>query len=163
GGRIRRRRRRLTAGAFAQALVFPWPQKPRATFADRLASLAELGCPLSASALHQRFTARAAAFFRGLLEAAVGLAVAPDPVALPAGGPARGRPGLLRPGGPGPPGRAGGLLPQRGPARHPTGRRGRRAVCRPGRLPQAAAWRQGRRADPAGQGPAAALPAAGHP
>jgi hypothetical protein len=78
------RRRRLFSGAtFVQTLTFGWLANPHAPL-DELAELAdELGCPVSAQALDQRFTPQAADCLARVLHAALLRLVAADPVAAP--------------------------------------------------------------------------------
>lgn len=78
-----RRSRRLSADCFCQALVFGWLARPDASL-EHLARTGALGgVAVSAQAWHQRFGAGAAALLRGVLEAAVALAVTGHPVPLP--------------------------------------------------------------------------------
>ena len=74
---------RLTGSLFARILVFSWWADPAATCAARADMAATLGCPVSKQALDQRFGPASAAFLRALLGAAVQVAVAADPVAVP--------------------------------------------------------------------------------
>lgn len=78
-----RRARKLSGPTFVQALAFGWLANPRAPL-DELAEVAdELGCPLSAQALDQRFTPQAADCLARVLRAALLRLVAADPVAAP--------------------------------------------------------------------------------
>jgi hypothetical protein len=79
-----KRRRLLTGPAFAQGLVFTWMDNADATYEELAAGARAAGADLSVSALEERFTGRAADFFRSLLEAAVGQMLAADPVAVTA-------------------------------------------------------------------------------
>src|SRR5947209_659667 len=78
-----RRRRLLSGAAFVQTLTFGWLADPRASLED-LAELADdLGCPVSAQALDQRFTPQAADCLYRVLDAALVRLVQAGPVAAP--------------------------------------------------------------------------------
>jgi Transposase DDE domain len=75
-----RRVRKLTGPLFAQAVTFGWLHDPSASLADLAALAADLGTPVTASAIDQRFTPAAAAFLQALLARAVNAAAAdPEP------------------------------------------------------------------------------------
>lgn len=75
-----RRARKLTGPLFAQTLTFGWLHDPAASLADLAALAADLGTPVTASAIDQRFTPSAGAFLRELLAQAVQAApAAPGP------------------------------------------------------------------------------------
>lgn len=75
-----RRARKLTGPVLAQALVFGWLANPKAALEDLAEFAADLGTPVSASALHQRLTPAAVAFLQQLLARAMAAAA---PVAAP--------------------------------------------------------------------------------
>jgi hypothetical protein len=62
-----RRARKLTGPLFAQTVTFGWLHDPAASLADLAALAADLGTPVSASAIDQRFGPAAAAFLQALL------------------------------------------------------------------------------------------------
>jgi hypothetical protein len=78
-----RRRRCLSGAGFVQTLTFGWLANPVATL-DELAELAaELGCPVSAQAIDQRFTSAAVDCLSYLLHSALLRLVDACPVAAP--------------------------------------------------------------------------------
>jgi Transposase DDE domain len=78
-----RRRRKLSGAGFVQALTFGWLANPNASL-DELADLADdLGCPVSAQALDQRFTPQAVDCLSRVLNAALLRLVEACPVAAP--------------------------------------------------------------------------------
>jgi hypothetical protein len=78
-----RRRSKLGGAAFVRAVVFGWLNRPDASLAELAQTAAAVGVPISAQGLDQRFTEWAAALLRAVLEAALGAAVAAEPVAVP--------------------------------------------------------------------------------
>src|SRR5215204_5027906 len=72
-----RRARKITGPLFAQTLVFGWLHNPQASLEDLAAFAADLGTPVTDSAIDQRFNARAAAFLQTLLADAMNAAVTP--------------------------------------------------------------------------------------
>jgi hypothetical protein len=76
-----RRRSKLTAPTFVQALVLGWLGNPAATLSDLTQVAAKLGVALSPQALAQRFTTEAATLLQAVLAAAVAQVVATAPVA----------------------------------------------------------------------------------
>jgi hypothetical protein len=74
-----RRARKLTGPVFAQTLVFGWLHNPRASLADLAALAADLGTPVCASAIDQRFTPEAVVFLQALLAQAMNYAGAGPP------------------------------------------------------------------------------------
>lgn len=78
-----RRARKLSGASFVQTLVLGWLGDPEASLSNLTHTAAELGCPISAQGLTQRFTPRAAALLEGVLAAAVSQVVSADPVAIP--------------------------------------------------------------------------------
>ena len=66
-----RRVRKLTGPHFAQTVTFGWLHDPTASLADLAALAADLGTPVSASAIDQRFTPAAGAFLQQLLARAL--------------------------------------------------------------------------------------------
>jgi len=77
------RRSKLTAEGFVKTLTFGWLANPSASLQQLAQTSALLGIDLSAQALDQRFTKRAAECLRQVLESAVTNLVANDPVAIP--------------------------------------------------------------------------------
>jgi hypothetical protein len=77
-----RRRRKLTGAAFAQGLVFTWLDNPQATADELVTGLARAGVTLKEQSLDDRFTPKAAEFFRLLLGSALQKVVAATPRAL---------------------------------------------------------------------------------
>jgi Transposase DDE domain len=76
-----RRARKLTGPLFAQTLVFGWLHDPHASLADLASLAADLGTPVTASALDQRFTPQAVAFLQSLLAHAMNYVCAGQPSA----------------------------------------------------------------------------------
>jgi hypothetical protein len=78
-----RRRRRLSGATFVQTLTFGWLANPHAPL-EELAELADdLGCPVSAQALDQRFTPQAVDCLDRVLHAALLRLVGACPVTAP--------------------------------------------------------------------------------
>src|SRR3954447_12968118 len=77
-----RRTSKLTGARFVQTLVFGWLAAPQARFSPLAQAAATLGVPISPQALDERF-GEAAACLREVLEAAVRVVLAADPVAVP--------------------------------------------------------------------------------
>jgi len=78
-----RRATKITGPAFVQGLTFGWLSNPNATLEELAQSLANAGAPVTAQALDQRFTPKAAQFLLAVLQDAVTRVVASDPVAVP--------------------------------------------------------------------------------
>lgn len=78
-----RRRSKLTGPTFVQALTFGWLAKPQATLEELTQAVQARGVSISPQGLDQRFTPRAAACVREVLEAAITRVLAADPVAIP--------------------------------------------------------------------------------
>jgi len=75
--------RKLTPTAFAQGLVFCWPQHPNATTNQLTSFVAAAGSPLSEPGLCQRFTPAAGDFFLALLQNAPSWPSPPPPPPCP--------------------------------------------------------------------------------
>ena len=69
------RQRCFSGSSFARTLVFAWWANPAATCDERAEMATLLECPVSASAIEQRFTPQAAEFLQRLLGEAVRTAV----------------------------------------------------------------------------------------
>jgi hypothetical protein len=78
-----RRASKLTGARFVQTLVFGWLAQPRARLSQLAQTAAALGVPLSPQALDGRFGVASAECLREVLEAAVQVVLAADPVAVP--------------------------------------------------------------------------------
>ena len=78
-----RRASKLTGARFVQTLVFGWLAQPEARLTQLAQTAATLGVPISPQALDERFGEASAACLREVVEAAVRVVVAADPVALP--------------------------------------------------------------------------------
>ncbi len=74
---------KLTGARFVQTLVFGWLAQPEARLSQLAQTAATLGVALSPQALDGRFGAASAACLREVLEAAVQVVVAADPVVVP--------------------------------------------------------------------------------
>jgi hypothetical protein len=74
---------KLTGARFVQTLVFGWLAAPAARLSQLAQTAATLGVALSPQALDGRFGAASAACLREVLEAAVQVVLAADPVAVP--------------------------------------------------------------------------------
>lgn len=74
---------KLTGARFVQALVFGWLAKPEATLAHLAQAAATVGVPISPQGLADRFGPESADCLREVLEAAVRVVLAADPVAIP--------------------------------------------------------------------------------
>lgn len=77
------RRSKLTAEIFVQTLTFGWLANPSASLQQLAQTAAIFGIDISAQALDQRFSQRAASCLKQVLEAAVEYVIAADPVAIP--------------------------------------------------------------------------------
>jgi hypothetical protein len=77
------RKRKLTATAWLQTLVFGWAVNKRATVEDLADDLLDHGVEISPQGLAQRFTPQAAAFLRAILEKALTFVFGSTPSALP--------------------------------------------------------------------------------
>jgi hypothetical protein len=78
-----KRQRKLSGSNFVQALVFGWLSEPDSTLEELCQSLATLGTGMSAPGLSKRFTQKASEFLRKVLESAVEVVIASNPVAIP--------------------------------------------------------------------------------
>lgn len=78
-----RRASKLTGARFVQTLVFGWLAQPEARLTQLAQTAATLGVALSPQALDGRFGEASAACLREVLEAAVQVVLAADPVAVP--------------------------------------------------------------------------------
>jgi len=78
-----KRQRKLNGSGFVQALVFGWLSNPDSTVEELCQSLAALGTDISAPGLSKRFTQKASEFLRKVLESAVEVVIANNPVAIP--------------------------------------------------------------------------------
>jgi Transposase DDE domain len=78
-----RRRSKLTAAVFVQALVLGWLARPEATLGELAQTAAKLGVSVSPQGLDQRFGPEAAELLETVLAAAVATLVAAQPVAIP--------------------------------------------------------------------------------
>lgn len=76
-----RRRSKVTAARFVQALVLGWWQQPEATLEQLSQTSVALGVPVSPQGLDQRFGEAAAALLRNRVETAVAQVITADPVA----------------------------------------------------------------------------------
>ena len=74
---------KLTGARFVQTLVFGWLAAPEARLAQLAQTAATLGVTLTPQALDGRFGVASAACLREVLEAAVQVVLAADPVAVP--------------------------------------------------------------------------------
>jgi Transposase DDE domain len=74
-----RRARKLTGPLFAQTLTFGWLHDPTASLADLASLAADLGTPVTPSAIDQRLTPTAAAFLQALLGHAMNHACVAEP------------------------------------------------------------------------------------
>jgi len=74
---------KLTGARFVQTLVFGWLAQPEARLSQLAQTAATLGVALSPQALDGRFGAASAACLREVLEEAVQIVLAADPVAVP--------------------------------------------------------------------------------
>ena len=74
---------KLTGARFVQTLVFGWLAQPEARLSQLAQTAATLGVPISPQALDERFGVASAECLREVLEAAVRVVVAADPVAVP--------------------------------------------------------------------------------
>src|SRR5260370_16552564 len=81
--RFVQRSSKLTGPAFVQTLAFGWLANPQATLEELAQTARARGVSISPQGLDQRFTRRAAACLREVLEAAVTRVLAADPVAIP--------------------------------------------------------------------------------
>ena len=77
------RQSKLTGAGFVQTTVLGWLIHPDATLEQLSQTAAALGIPISAQGLDQRFTSAAADLLETVLDAAVGMILAADPVAIP--------------------------------------------------------------------------------
>lgn len=77
------RQRRFSGSRLAQALVLGWLAQPASTLSQLAQAAATAQAPVSRQALHQRFTAAAAAFLRALLAEALTHLVTGPRAALP--------------------------------------------------------------------------------
>lgn len=77
------RQSKLTGPGFIQTLVLGWLQQPQASLGELTQVAASLGVTVTPQGLDQRFTAKAAACLRQVLDAAVATVIAAEPVALP--------------------------------------------------------------------------------
>ena len=78
-----RRASKLTGARFVQALVFGWLAQPEARLAQLAQTAAALGVAISAQGLDARCSAASADCLRAVVEAAVRVVLAADPVAVP--------------------------------------------------------------------------------
>jgi hypothetical protein len=78
-----RRASKLTGARFVQALVFGWLAQPEARLAQLAQTAAALGVAISAQGLDARFSAASADCLREVVEEAVRVVLAADPVAVP--------------------------------------------------------------------------------
>lgn len=78
-----RRASKLTGARFVQTLVFGWLAQPEARLSQLAQTAAALGVPISAQGLDQRFGRASAECVREVLEAAVRVALAASPAAVP--------------------------------------------------------------------------------
>lgn len=78
-----RRASKLTGARFVQTLVFGWLAQPRASLSQLAQAAATLGVPISAQGLDERFGEASADCLRAVVEEAVQVALAADPVAVP--------------------------------------------------------------------------------
>ncbi len=74
---------KLTGARFVQTLVFGWLAPPQARLGQLAQTAATLGVALSPQALDGRFGVASAECLREVLEAAVRVVLAADPVAVP--------------------------------------------------------------------------------
>lgn len=77
------RRSKLTGAAFVQTLVLGWLSHPEASLGELIQMAASLGVTITPQGLDQRFTPEAAACLRQVLDAAVAIVIAAEPVAIP--------------------------------------------------------------------------------
>lgn len=77
------RQSKLSGAVFTQTLVLGWLQQPQASLAELTQVAASLGVTVTPQGLDQRFTAKAAACLRQVLDAAAATVIAADPVAIP--------------------------------------------------------------------------------
>jgi Transposase DDE domain len=77
------RQSKLDGPMFAQTLTFGWLSNPHATLEELAQTATDLGVPISAQGLDQRFTRRAADFLLRVLQDAVSRVVTANPVAVP--------------------------------------------------------------------------------
>ncbi len=73
----------LTGARFVQTLVFGWLAQPQARLSQLVQTAATLGVPISAQGLDARCSEAAADCLREVVEAAVQVVLAADPVAVP--------------------------------------------------------------------------------
>jgi len=78
-----KRLRKLSGSSFVQTLVFGWLSNPNSTLEELCQTSAALGTGISAPGLSKRFTQEASEFLRKVLEAAVGVVIASNPVTIP--------------------------------------------------------------------------------
>jgi hypothetical protein len=74
---------KLTGARFVQALVFGWLSRPQATLEHLAQAAATVGVAISPQGLDDRFGPESADCLREVLEAAVRVVLAADPVAIP--------------------------------------------------------------------------------
>jgi hypothetical protein len=77
------RQSKLTGAAFVQTLTLGWLAKPEATLEELAQTAATRGVRITAQGLDKRFTPRAAACVREVLEAAITRMLVANPVAIP--------------------------------------------------------------------------------
>jgi len=78
-----KRQRKLSGSSFVQGLVFGWLSKPDSTLEELCQTSAALGTDISAPGLSKRFTQEASEFLKKVLESAVEVVIANNPVAIP--------------------------------------------------------------------------------
>lgn len=74
---------KLTGASFVQTLVFGWLAQPQARLSQLVQTAATLGVMITAQGLDDRFSAASADCLREVVEAAVQVVLAADPVAVP--------------------------------------------------------------------------------
>jgi len=74
---------KLTGARFVQTLVFGWLAQPQARLSQLVQMAATLGVPITAQGLDERFGVASAECLREVLEEAVQVVLAVDPVAVP--------------------------------------------------------------------------------
>lgn len=77
------RQSKLTGSAFVQTLVLSWLSDPAASLDNLTSMAAQLGVPISAQGLDQRFSAHSAACLHQVLDAAVSQIIGGEAVAIP--------------------------------------------------------------------------------
>ena len=78
-----KRERKFSGSGFIQTLVFGWLSNPESTLEELCQTAVALGIDISPQGLNKRFTPQAADFLGKVLESAVSIVIASEPVAIP--------------------------------------------------------------------------------